>query len=44
MKYFEKYQERKGGRRGADKEIYLFGVAFADRNVGEWVVERRVKA
>ena len=26
------------------KEIYLFGVAFADRNVGEWVVEKRAKA
>ena len=26
------------------KEIYLFGVAFSDRNVGEWVVERRAKA
>ena len=51
MKYFEKYQGRKGGGRRtedggrvADKEIYLFGVAFVDRNVGEWVVERRVKA
>ena len=22
------------------KEIYLFGVAFSDRNVGEWVVEK----
>ncbi len=32
-KYFEKYQ-------GMDKEIYLFGVAFTDRNVGEWVVEK----
>ena len=32
-KYFEKYQ-------GAGKEIYLFGVEFADRNVGEWVVEK----
>ncbi len=30
-KYFEKYQ-------GAEKEIYLFGVEFADRNVGEWVM------
>ena len=32
-KYFEKYQ-------GTDKEIYLFGVEFADRSVGEWVVEK----
>ena len=32
-KYFEKYQ-------GAGKEIYLLGVEFADRNVGEWVVEK----
>jgi hypothetical protein len=32
-KYFEKY-------RGAGKEIYLFGVEFADRNVGEWLVEK----
>ena len=31
-KYFEKYQ----GRR---KKIYLFGVDFSNRNVGEWVVE-----
>ncbi|MCD6273447.1 MAG: PD-(D/E)XK nuclease domain-containing protein [Deltaproteobacteria bacterium] len=30
--YFEKYQ----GRR---KKIYLFGVDFSNRNVGEWVVE-----
>ena len=35
-KYFEKYQ-------GTDKEIYLFGVEFADRNVGEWVVEKMKK-
>ena len=32
-KYFEKYQ-------GQNKEIYLFGVEFADRNVGEWAVEK----
>jgi hypothetical protein len=32
-KYFEKYQ-------GMKKEIYLFGVEFTDRNVGEWVVEK----
>jgi len=32
-KYFEKYQ-------GAGKNIYLIGAAFADRNVGEWVVEK----
>ncbi|MBW2740308.1 MAG: ATP-binding protein [Deltaproteobacteria bacterium] len=32
-KYFEKYQ-------GKGKKIYLFGVEFADRNVGEWVVEK----
>ncbi|MCD6321719.1 MAG: PD-(D/E)XK nuclease domain-containing protein, partial [Clostridiales bacterium] len=32
-KYFEKYQ-------GADKKIYLFGVEFTDRNVGEWIVEK----
>jgi len=31
-KYFEKYQ-------GMDKEIYLFGVDFTARNVGEWMVE-----
>ena len=32
-KYFEKYQ-------GSGKEIYLFGVEFADRNVSEWVVQK----
>ncbi len=32
-KYFEKYQ-------GRDKEIYLFGVEFTDRNVGDWVVSK----
>ena len=32
-KYFEKYQ-------GKGKKIYLFGVEFADKNVGEWVVEK----
>jgi hypothetical protein len=32
-KYFEKYQ-------GKGKKIYLFGVEFANRNVGEWVVEK----
>ena len=32
-KYSEKYQ-------GKEKKIYLFGVEFADRNVGEWVVEK----
>ena len=32
-KYFEKY-------KNTGKEIYLFGVEFADRNVGEWVVEK----
>ena len=32
-KYFEKYQ-------GTGKEIYLFGVEFADRNVGEWMIEK----
>ena len=31
--YFEKYQ-------GAEKEIYLFGVEFNDRNIGDWMVER----
>ncbi len=31
-KYFEKYQ-------GEGEKIYLFGVEFADRNVGKWVVE-----
>jgi hypothetical protein len=31
-KYSEKYQ-------GKGKKIYLFGVEFTDRNVGEWVVE-----
>ena len=33
-KYFEKF-------KGKDKEIYLFGVEFADRNVGEWIVEKK---
>ena len=28
-----------GGLR-ADKEIYLFGVEFIDRSIGEWVVEK----
>lgn len=28
------------GDQGTDKEIYLFGVEFADRSVGEWVVEK----
>ena len=32
-KYFEKYQ-------GVGKEIYLFGVAFTDRNIGDWVIEK----
>ena len=32
-KYFERYQ-------GTNREIYLFGVEFADRNVGKWVVEK----
>jgi len=32
-KYFEKYQ-------GAGKEIYLFGVEFTDRNIGDWVIEK----
>ena len=32
-KYFEKYQ-------GTEKDIYLFGVEFADRNIGKWIVER----
>jgi len=32
-KYFEKYLS-------PGKEIYLIGVEFADRNVGEWVVEK----
>jgi hypothetical protein len=32
-KYFEKYQ-------GKGKKIYLFGVEFIDKNVGEWVVEK----
>ena len=31
-KYFEKYQ-------GKRKKVYLFGVEFVDKNVGEWVVE-----
>ena len=45
--YFEKYQGTGAGdqrtevrERNLDKEIYLFGVEFADRNVGEWVVEK----
>jgi len=32
-KDFEKYQ-------GKGKKIYLFGVEFADKNVGQWVVEK----
>ena len=32
-KYFEKYQ-------GVGKEIYLFGVEFTDRNIGNWVIEK----
>ena len=32
-KYFEKYQ-------GVGKEIYLFGVEFTDRNIGNWVLEK----
>ena len=32
-KYFEKYQN-------TGMEIYLFGVEFTDRNVGEWMVEK----
>jgi hypothetical protein len=32
-KYFEKYL-------GAGKNIYLIGATFADRNVGEWVIEK----
>jgi hypothetical protein len=31
--YCEKYH-------GTDREIYIFGVEFVDRNVGEWVVEK----
>ena len=31
--YFEKYQ-------GTDRKIYLFGVEFMDKNIGEWVVEK----
>jgi len=33
-KYFEKYQ-------GQGREIYLCGVEFTDRNVGDWVIEKR---
>lgn len=32
-KYFEKYQ-------GVGREIYLFGVEFTDRNIGDWVLEK----
>ena len=32
-KYFKKYQ-------GTDRKVYLFGVEFADRNMGEWTVEK----
>lgn len=32
-KYFEKYQ-------GKGKKIYLFGVEFINKNIGEWVVEK----
>jgi len=46
-KYFEKYQgmESRGrrtedGGRKTGKDIYLIGVEFTDRNVGEWVVEK----
>ncbi|WDN90065.1 hypothetical protein BuS5_03035 [Desulfosarcina sp. BuS5] len=35
-KYFEKYQ-------GTNKKIYLFGVEFMDRNVGEWIVAKHSK-
>ncbi|MCD6272197.1 MAG: PD-(D/E)XK nuclease domain-containing protein, partial [Deltaproteobacteria bacterium] len=35
-KYFEKYQ-------GTNKKIYLFGVEFTDRNVGEWIVAKHSK-
>ncbi|MBW1745403.1 MAG: PD-(D/E)XK nuclease domain-containing protein, partial [Deltaproteobacteria bacterium] len=31
--YFEKYQAK-------SKEIYLFGVEFTDRNIGDWVLEK----
>jgi len=31
--YFEKY-------KGANKEIYLVGVEFTDRNIGDWTVEK----
>jgi len=31
--YFEKYQ-------AMNKAIYLFGVEFTDRNIGDWVVEK----
>jgi len=32
-KYFEKYQ-------GKEKKIYLFGVEFTDRNIGNWIVSK----
>ena len=32
-KYFERYQ-------GVGKDIYLFGVTFTDRNIGDWVLEK----
>ena len=31
--YFEEYQ-------GTEKDIYLFGIEFADRNISEWILER----
>jgi len=31
--YFEKYQAK-------SKEIYLLGVEFTDRNIGDWVIEK----
>jgi len=32
-RYFEKYQYK-------EKEIYLFGVEFTDRNLGNWIVSK----
>ena len=38
------YNQRRAtdARWDTSKKIYLFGVEFADRNVGEWVVEKKL--
>ncbi|MCX8000086.1 MAG: ATP-binding protein [Leptospiraceae bacterium] len=37
-KYFEKYLVSKG--ENSSSEIYLFGVEFKEKNVGDWIVEK----